>query len=635
MKTVAGRFAAVLLFTCLALLPGRAVAEGSRPVVVAIVDFEYAGDKLAADAILHLADAVRVAASEELDKDRFRVLDRATMEVFFTPQDRQCAAGSCLLDIGKKMQADFIVGGKVSFVAGSLLITLEAHDVLRGSQVSVKQAEADDYKGLLAEVRKLAPVVMGQIAGGSGSGGGAVKETTVNHSQAPTQVVAARASRELNPTVDITAKDAEGNLIEGAEIYIDERLEGTTPRSVPMSPGTHSIRVMKDLYHPKTAPLSIAAGDVKSLEFALKPNFGLLTVDVRPGGATVSLDGMSLGQTPIIKKPVKSGDHEVRIELADYLPLIQRRRVESGQPWEIRDTMKQDWGSLSVASDPTGASVFIDGERVGSTPKTIPKVPGGKHRVEIRADPDAYEPWSKDVIIVRGEAADPIHQTLVRRESEVLVTTNPPGASLTIDGDSKGKTTWKGRLLGGKHRFELAYPGYLPVAREERVAPPEPFELRLKMGKGGTGPHGTYTFEDLGLKMRTLPSKPDLLPETHEAKSPTWLFWTGLLLDAGGVGSLVGGGVIGGPFMQDKADGTGTEFTGSGVLLAIGVAGIVTGIVLNCIGWDTEEAPDNDAISVNRDRMNAWQANASVIESQNRRVEQEVKSANDALQKGN
>jgi hypothetical protein len=43
-------------------------------------------------------------------------------------------------------------------------------------------------------------------------------------------------------------------------------------------------------------------------------------------------------------------------------------------------------GALSVTSDPTGAAVYVDGDYVGRTPISVPRVPAGDHRVRVVKD---------------------------------------------------------------------------------------------------------------------------------------------------------------------------------------------------------------------------------------------------------
>jgi hypothetical protein len=52
-------------------------------------------------------------------------------------------------------------------------------------------------------------------------------------------------------------------------------------------------------------------------------------------------------------------------------------------------------GSLQVVSRPSGAQVYLDDVRVGTTPMTLGMVSEGRHRV--RLDLPGYRPWTTSV----------------------------------------------------------------------------------------------------------------------------------------------------------------------------------------------------------------------------------------------
>lgn len=69
--------------------------------------------------------------------------------------------------------------------------------------------------------------------------------------------------------------------------------------------------------------------------------------------------------------------------------------------------------------------------------------------------------------------------------AEVQITSEPPGASLTIDGASPGEaavTPWKGRLLIGRHELRARLEGYVEQRQEVEVVSPEAVaEVRLEL----------------------------------------------------------------------------------------------------------------------------------------------------------
>jgi hypothetical protein len=55
-------------------------------------------------------------------------------------------------------------------------------------------------------------------------------------------------------------------------------------------------------------------------------------------------------------------------------------------------------GSVTIASDPPGAEIYVDGKFVGQTPSTI-HLPSGNHRVEIKAR--GKQGWGRDLEVLQ------------------------------------------------------------------------------------------------------------------------------------------------------------------------------------------------------------------------------------------
>jgi len=61
-------------------------------------------------------------------------------------------------------------------------------------------------------------------------------------------------------------------------------------------------------------------------------------------------------------------------------------------------------GGLSIDSDPAGATVFVNNQRVGHTPIHLPSLPAGSRA--IRLELSGYAPWSRSVRVVANQSAN-------------------------------------------------------------------------------------------------------------------------------------------------------------------------------------------------------------------------------------
>ena len=112
---------------------------------------------------------------------------------------------------------------------------------------------------------------------------------------------------------------------------------GEAPIALPVSGGRHTVRVAVDGYAPAELSLDIAAGTAPPpLRFVLEPVTARLSVTSEPGGATVRVDGKSIGVAPIEAAAVPPGRHEVRVEKSGFAPFVQRIDGATGEVVEVR-----------------------------------------------------------------------------------------------------------------------------------------------------------------------------------------------------------------------------------------------------------------------------------------------------------
>jgi serine/threonine protein kinase len=148
-------------------------------------------------------------------------------------------------------------------------------------------------------------------------------------------------------------------------------------------------------------------------------DIGRLLVRSSPQGAGVSLDGRSVGTTPLTLRDVAVGTHVLRVTHQGYIAAEQRVRISAAQPAQsievelaaarperpaaqapaVAPVPKA--GSLIVDSRPSGARVLIDGRLVGTTPFLLDEVSVGDHAVRLELD--GFAPWSTSAHVSGGE----------------------------------------------------------------------------------------------------------------------------------------------------------------------------------------------------------------------------------------
>jgi hypothetical protein len=137
---------------------------------------------------------------------------------------------------------------------------------------------------------------------------------------------------------------------------------------------------------------------------------GRLLVRSTPAGAGVLVDGQSRGVTPLDLRELAFGAHTIEVSHPNH-ETRQRRVTLSGRrparslDFELRPTSvpalatatTSSTGSLQVASRPSGAQVFVDGNLIGTTPLLLSDVAAGPK--SLRIELSGYRIWMRSILI--------------------------------------------------------------------------------------------------------------------------------------------------------------------------------------------------------------------------------------------
>lgn len=101
-------------------------------------------------------------------------------------------------------------------------------------------------------------------------------------------------------------------------------------------------------------------------------------------GAMVFLDDFYLGRTPI-QMEVLEGSYDLRLSAPSLAPLERRITIRPGaeNDFVLEPRRIQNNARLVVRSDPPGADVYLNFEKIGQTPLERTDLPAGTHRVRV------------------------------------------------------------------------------------------------------------------------------------------------------------------------------------------------------------------------------------------------------------
>ncbi len=127
-------------------------------------------------------------------------------------------------------------------------------------------------------------------------------------------------------------------------------------------------------------------------------------------------------------------------------------------------------GSVGITSTPTGATVLVDDIEVGKTPLELTDLAPGRHELEVRLS--GYQTYYGNF-------------TITARYSSLLVTSDPVGADIYLNGVFKGKTTENGltipRLTFGQYSVSARLPGYREASKTVNLQNPATLEISFKL----------------------------------------------------------------------------------------------------------------------------------------------------------
>ncbi len=155
--------------------------------------------------------------------------------------------------------------------------------------------------------------------------------------------------------------------------------------------------------------------------------------------------------------------------------------------------------TLLVASLPSGATVYIDGEALaGQTPLSVDVAPDRAH--ELAVELPGYRRFVDEQISIPAGQTVRVRAQLVPTRSSLRVATTPPGATVSVDGEVLGVTPLEAVDLapGNERAVTLTLPGYQPASATVDLAAGEVTAITRELRKARTPQGSVLIFVDEG-----------------------------------------------------------------------------------------------------------------------------------------
>ena len=167
--------------------------------------------------------------------------------------------------------------------------------------------------------------------------------------------------------------------------------------------GSHTYKVEAGGYISKSGSFTISNSDMTPINVSLVSAMATVSVTCPTPAVSLYVDKKSVGMAPWTGS-LKEGMHLIEAKKEGYRS--QQRTINLSQQQKLDVAFNElvaIQGNLSVNYKPFGADVYIDGNKVGQSPRVFNGILVGNHKVEIKKD--GYGTDSKIVNILEGQTA--------------------------------------------------------------------------------------------------------------------------------------------------------------------------------------------------------------------------------------
>ena len=194
--------------------------------------------------------------------------------------------------------------------------------------------------------------------------------------------------------------------------------------------GNHTYKVEAGGYISKSGTFSISISDMTPINVSLVSAMATVSVTCPTPAVSLYVDKKSVGTIPWTGS-LKEGMHLIEAKKEGYRS--QQRTINLSQQQKLDVAFSElvaIQGNLSVNYKPFGADVYIDGKKIGQSPRVFNGLLVGNHKVEIKKD--GYGTDSKTVSILEGQTASLSGVLKTNASSSVASGTSLAGNTISI-----------------------------------------------------------------------------------------------------------------------------------------------------------------------------------------------------------
>ena len=193
----------------------------------------------------------------------------------------------------------------------------------------------------------------------------------------------------------------------GAKVTIDGegKIAGVTPFTTEnLTKGKHNFRFQLAQYATKdTAIVVDGDGSTKDVSVTMSANFGYVKITA-PENSYIYINNENKGRSYWSGR-LTEGMYFVEAKKDSYRTTSRNINVVRGQDQSIElEAPKPIYGMLNINSHPVGASVYVDGEMIGTTPNVFNNILVGSRSITLKNK--GYQDYTSNLNIEEGKITD-------------------------------------------------------------------------------------------------------------------------------------------------------------------------------------------------------------------------------------
>ncbi len=241
----------------------------------------------------------------------------------------------------------------------------------------------------------------------------------------------------------------------GADVYVNNAYVGRSPLNVTLEGGTKNLRIERSGYETYSETFVLDRSISKSITLSPQVRDYKLNVTSSPSNALVYINGTYQGRTPL-NLTLREGSYTVRVTADGYEDFSTSVSLDRDR--QVSATLYAKKARLTVETEPTNASVFVDNVYVGRSPLSI-DIDAGRHT--IRVEKSGYITDSKDVNLAAGTSSSTKITLIEERPiARITISSDPRNARIFINGRDYGRSNTVVELDPGYYEVVLVLDGY-------------------------------------------------------------------------------------------------------------------------------------------------------------------------------